>query len=253
HGGDLGVAKDLINSAAKTGCDAVKFQTYITEKRTPADSPIFDILKQCELPFEAFAELKEYASDLDMDFFSTPFDDESLHYLEEIGSDMYKIASFDLPNHSFLRTIAKTAKSVILSTGMSNLEEIKVAFDIIKEETKKITLLHCISAYPTKEDDANLGAIHQLINNFDCVIGQSDHTEGIAVPLYAIAAGAQVLEKHFMIDENMDCVDKAVSITEVQMRELVTEARHLEVIMGKGDVELTKAQEEFTWLRRMDT
>ncbi len=250
HGGDIEVAKRLIESAARTGCDAIKFQTYITEKRTPKDSPIFDILKKCELPFEAFKELKDFSKTKDIEFFSTPFDNESVDYLNEIGCDLYKVASFDVPNLKFLEKVASKSKPVILSVGMSNLAEVSEAYKTLKSNTNKIALLHCISAYPTQEKDANLLAVKTLQQEFDCVIGHSDHTTGIKVPLYAAAMGAQVIEKHFMIDENMDCVDKPVSITEKQMTTLVKELRELEAIMGNGEVALTPAQEGTIQFRR---
>ena len=251
HGGDIKIAKQLINSAVNAGADAVKFQTYITEKRVSSDSPIFTILKNCELPFEAFKELKEYSDAKGVIFFSTPFDEESVDYLESINVELYKIASFDIVNNILLKKIAATGKPVILSVGMSTIEEIKNAVDVLKASTKKIALLHCISAYPTVEEDANLAAVHTLMHHFpDCVIGQSDHTTGIQVPLYAVAAGAQILEKHYKVTVDMDCIDAAVSISEKQFSEMVSETRRLEKILGKGVPEATPAQEGIKQYRR---
>ena len=141
-----------------------------------------------------------------------------------------------------LKKISGTGKAVILSVGMSNVEEIRAAFNILEKGTDKISLLHCISAYPTKEEDANLAAIYSLKEQFDCVIGQSDHTNDIVVPLYAVAAGAQIIEKHYMIDSDMNCVDAPVSITEEQMTRLVVEIRRIELIFGNGEIGLTSAQ-----------
>ena len=250
HGGNAGVAKKLIDSAAKTGCDAVKFQTYITENRVPQDSPIFDILKKCELPLSAFGELKEHASRCNLCFFSTPFDEESLTCLQEIECDLYKVASFDVTNHKFLSSIAQTEKPVILSVGMANIDAIKSAYQILRNSTEKIALLHCISAYPTQEQDANLAAIYELQDKFDCVIGQSDHTNDIQVPLYAVAAGAQIIEKHYKIDESMDCVDGPVSITQKQMTEMVRAIRRIERIFGDGRVDISRVQEGTKQFRR---
>ena len=220
HGGNLDIAKKLIESAAKTGVDAVKFQTYITEKRTPLDSPLFNIFKECELSFDSFNVLKKCAEDNNVDFFSTPFDKNSLNYLEGIGCDLYKIASFDVPNLHFLDKVASTGKPVILSVGMSNINEISKAYDLLSNRTKSIALLHCVSAYPTNEEDANLESLNLLKSKFDCIIGHSDHTNDIQVPLYAVSMGAQIIEKHYVIDENMDCIDLPVSITEKQMTTL---------------------------------
>ncbi len=249
HGGDINTAKELIDSAVRAGADAVKFQTYLTEKRVAKDSPIFDLLKKCELPFEAFKELKEYADQKGVIFFSTPFDEESVDYLESINVSLYKVASFDIVNNVLLKKVAATGKPVIISVGMSTIEEIKNAVEVLKAHTSKIALLHCISAYPTNEEDANLAAVGSLIHHFpDCIIGQSDHTTDIAVPLYAAAAGAQILEKHYKISE--DCVDAAVSINEEQFSKMVAETRRLEKILGAGVPESTPAQEETKQYRR---
>ena len=250
HGGDLALAKKMIDGAVSAGVDAVKFQTYLTEKRTFPGSPIFDILKKCELPFEAFKELQEYSKSKNVDFFSTPFDDESVDYLDSIGCDLYKVASFDVVNIPFLKKVAKTGKPVILSVGMSDLNEIRMAYNTLRESTKNIALLHCISAYPTKEEDANLAAIASLKSEFDCVIGQSDHTDDILVPLYAVAAGAQIIEKHFKLDGQDDCIDNPVSITTTQTKKLVEEIRRVERILGDGVVHSTAAQKGTEAYRR---
>ena len=251
HGGSISVAKELIDSAARTGVDAVKFQTYLTEKRAPENNKeIFDILKKCELPFQDFTELKEHADKLGIDFFSTAFDEESVDFLDDLGCEIFKIASFDVTNHNLLRRVAKTNKTVILSVGMSNIEEITEAYKILNKGSSKVILLHCVSAYPTREQDANLGAIQALKQRFDCVVGQSDHTNDIFVPLCAVAAGAQVIEKHFKIDERMECVDSPVSITEKQTREMVSQIRRIEEIFGTGHVSSTPAQKPTEVFRR---
>lgn len=242
HGGNIDTAKRLIDSATKTGVDAVKFQTYLTEKRVPKNSPIVDILKKCELPFEAFKELKDYTETYNIEFFSTPFDEESVDFLESVNCALYKVASFDVVNYKLLSKIADTKKTIIMSVGMANLSEIEGAFKILKNKTDKLAILHCVSAYPTKEEDANLSAIYTLKDKFDCIIGQSDHTAGVTVPLYAVAAGAQIIEKHYKIDEDMNCVDAPVSITEEQMRNLIKEIRRLESILGNGEFGVRAAE-----------
>lgn len=252
HGGDLNIAFKLIDSAAKTGCDAVKFQTYLTEQRAPkGNQEVFDILKKCELPFEDFEKLKKHTNDYGIDFFSTPFDKESLEYLESINTDLYKVASFDVVNKVLLRELAKTDKPIIMSVGMANLDEIKSAYGVLSANNNKTSLLHCVSAYPTEEKDANLGVINVLQDEFnECVIGQSDHTAGIKVPLYAVAAGAQIIEKHFKINENMDCIDAPVSISEKSMKNLVEEIRFVEQIMGDSLVNITEVQNSASIFRR---
>lgn len=252
HGGNIEVAKKLIDSASKTGVDAVKFQTYITEKRVRNDSPIYNILKQCELPFEAFKELKNYAEKYGIEFFSTPFDEESVDYLESIGCSIFKVASFDVVNLKMLKKVADKKKTVILSVGMSTMDEIHEAYEILHMATNKIALLHCISAYPTNEEAANLAAIFTLKEKFDCIIGQSDHTNGILVPLYAVAAGAQIIEKHYKINDSFECVDSPVSITEEQMKKLVNEIRRIERIFGVGEFGVREAEKGLTSFRRFN-
>jgi len=251
HGGDIEIAKQLIESASRAGVDAVKFQTYKAEKRAPeGKKDIFEILKQCELPFDAFTELKNFTEKCEIDFFSTPFDSESVSFLETIDCSMYKLASFDVVNRRLINRVAKTGKSVIMSVGMSTLLEIEKAYDILMSGTNGIAILHCISAYPTEISDANLSAIYVLQEKFDCVIGQSDHTKGIMVPLYAVAAGAQIIEKHFMINDKMQCVDSAVSITEVQMAEMVQRIREIESIFGDGKLGMSDNQQDAILFRR---
>jgi len=251
HRGDINIAKQLIDSAVRSGVDAVKFQTYLTEQRAPKDNnEIFKILKDLELPFEAFKELKDHAKQYDVDFFSTPFDKESVEYLESIGTDLYKIASFDVVNHQLLRDVAKTGKPVIMSVGMSNLGEIEDAYHILKEGTNNIAILHCISSYPTIEKDSNLSNIYKMQEQYNCIIGHSDHTNDIKVPIYAAAAGAQILEKHFKIDEKFECIDSPVSITEAQMKGLVEEIRDLEKIFGDESFGLREAEKGVEIFRR---
>ena len=157
HNGNIDLAKKLIDSASKTGCDAVKFQTYITEKRAPkGNDKVFNILKKCELPFEAFLELKNYSEKKNLIFFSTPFDNESVDYLESINVPMYKIASFDVSNENFLKKISLTKKPILLSVGMANLDEVKRACEILLKENNFLSILHCISSYPLEEINANL-------------------------------------------------------------------------------------------------
>ena len=251
HGGDLNLAKKMIESVSRTGADAVKFQTYLTEKRVSKDSPIFDILKKCELPFEAFKELQSYSNKLNLDFFSTPFDSESVEYLESINIDLYKIASFDIGNTDLLEKVAKTNKPIIMSVRMSNMDEIKNAYNCIKKYNNRIALLHCVSSYPTNESDSNISSIFNLKENFkNCIIGQSDHTNDIDVPAFSVSAGAQILEKHFKIDKSMECVDSPVSITELQLKNLVIQTRRIEKIMGSSELHTRECEKSSLIYRR---
>jgi sialic acid synthase SpsE len=251
HGGDFSKAIELIESASRTGCDAVKFQTYLTEKRAPkGNQHIYDILKKCELPFDDFKKLKVCAEENGLQFFSTAFDSESIDCLESIETPFYKVASFDIVNRELLRKLASIKKPMIISVGMANLTEIDLALDVLDRDSK-LTLLHCVSAYPTPEVDANLNAISVLQDRFtNCVIGYSDHTCGIKVPAFASVMGAQVIEKHYKIDDLMPCVDAPVSITESQMTCLVNEIRSIEKILGNGEVGVSEIQKPTLIFRR---
>ena len=250
HNGDLNTAKKLIDSAVESGVDAVKFQTYLTEKRAPkGNQEIFDILKKCELPFDAFGELKEHSDQYDVDFFSTPFDEESVDCLIDIGVKTHKVASFDTVNHKLLRYISDKAETVVMSTGMSSILEVREAYDILKENIKDIVLLHCISSYPTTEEDANLNVIKRLQKEFPtCIIGQSDHTNGIQVPSIAVCSGARVIEKHFKLDD--DCVDAPVSIDKNQMSAMISDFKKLNKMFGDGMMGLTESQKSAEIFRR---
>lgn len=256
HNGSMKQAEELIRIASDTGADAVKFQTYITEKRTKKDSPIFDILKSCELSNDNFKELKQYSDECGIEFFSTPFDEESVDFLESINCNLYKIASFDVTNLKLIDKIAQTFKPIIMSTGMATFNEIQRAVSVISEHRTslnnktKIALLHCISAYPTLEKDANLSAMLIMNEQFkQCVIGQSDHTDDIMVPLYAVTAGAQIVEKHFML-RGIDCPDNPVSIDQFQMTKFVEEIRRIEAIFGNGSFGIAESEKGAVQHRR---
>ncbi len=251
HGGDIEKAQRLIESASRTGVDAVKFQTYITENRAPkGNQAIFDILKKCELPFDAFRTLRDCATAHGVEFFSTPFDRESVEYLDSLDVNLFKVASFDVVNLPLLRDLAKTGKPIVMSVGMADRQEIDRAYRTLREGTKNIALLHCISSYPLEERQACLSAIYELQDSYDCVIGYSDHTPEIAVPLMAAAAGAQVIEKHFRINEEMDCIDAPVSVTETQMKKLVEETRRLEAVFGEAMLGVREAEKGTVAFRR---
>ena len=247
HNGDINEAKKLIDKASETGVDAVKFQTYITEQRVDKNSPIFDVLKKCELPFKAFEELKNHCSQYDMDFFSTPFDIESVDLLYDLDIDLYKVASFDITNLKLLDYIAGHASNIIMSTGMSSIEEIQTALNIIGDRCDT-SLLHCVSSYPTKPKDCNLSAIKTLKDTFSCNVGFSDHSLGIDIAVYSVLLGAKIVEKHFKIHE--DCPDSPVSLSPEEMKSMVLKINSLPDIIGKGDCGLTSCQEPIVPFRR---
>jgi sialic acid synthase SpsE len=251
HGGNLNTALDLVRAAARAGADAIKFQTYISEKRAPKNRPdVLDLFKKHELPFAAFGEIKRCADQIGIQFFSTPFDEESVDYLESIGCPLYKIASFDVVNHRLLNRIAATKKTVIMSVGMAKVEEIDAAIKSLSAQGSEVVILHCISSYPTDEKDAVLSNVRALSERFGGIVGQSDHTPDIFVPLLAVAAGARVLEKHLKLDSQQDCIDAAVSLSEQKMRELVLQTRRIEKIMGHPTFGVRSAESGIEIFRR---
>lgn len=233
HNGNFKEAIKLINAAKKSGADAVKFQTYITEKRVPANSPIFNILKKCELSFAEFKKLKTYCDKKRIIFFSTPFDKKSVKFLSDIKVKIYKIASFDISNYELINEIIKTKKEVILSTGMASLKEILNVHKKLKQHKINHCFLHCISKYPNEENTSYLSNISYLKSIINCPIGFSDHTNGIKTSLISNLLGANIIEKHFKLNERHKCVDAKVSITPQQFKNLVKEIQDQKKILGK--------------------
>jgi N,N'-diacetyllegionaminate synthase len=250
HNGSFDEAVRLVKSAAKTGCDAVKFQTYITEKRTKKDSGIFDILKKCELPFDDFVRLQKVCHDCGVGFFSTPFDEESLDFLVDLQVPLLKLASFDVTHLTYLEKVVEKKVPVILSTGISEFWEIARAVDLFGRSGCPLALLHCVSSYPTEPRDANLNAISSLKRHFDLPVGHSDHTADIQIPLYAAAMGAAILEKHYCVSKEDSCVDGPVSISEEQMANLVRLLRELEAAKGDGSLSIRGPEESMRGFRR---
>ncbi|RPH52393.1 MAG: N-acetylneuraminate synthase [Desulfobacteraceae bacterium] len=250
HNGDARIAEKLIRAAARSGVNAVKFQTYITEKRIKQDSPIFAILKKCELSFKVQANLKAFAEAEGVTFFSTPFDTDSVDFLTGIDVPAFKIASFELVNLMLVRKIASAGKPVIASRGMACRSEIDAAVDIFTENHVPYALLHCVSAYPTALEDVNLNVIRNLGQLYPCPIGYSDHTLGIHAPVIAVAVGARIIEKHFTLDRNMEGPDHSLSVDPGQMSDMIRNCREVNIMCGEGRIDPSKAEAQFFWLRR---
>ncbi len=234
HGGNLKKAFELIDAAKNNGADAVKFQTYITEKRVnDKKNKIYKILKKSELSFDYFIKINNYCKKNKITFFSTPFDIESVDFLESINVPFYKIASFDISNYQLINRIIKTKKPTIASTGMAKIDEIKKIFLAFKNKKIQLCLLHCVSSYPNNDEGSYLSNIQFLKNKFKCTIGISDHTDDIKIPIYGVLLGAEVVEKHFRIDKNYRCVDEKVSITAKQLHKMRYEIDKLSKILNK--------------------
>ena len=249
HNGDINTAFELIDKAKWAGSSAVKFQTYITEKRVSQDSPIFDILKACELSFAQQKELFEYANSKDIIAFSTPFDSESVEFLAEINSPCYKVASFDLVNTPLLMDIAKQKRPVIISRGMANMEEIDIAMNILKNIPT--VLLHCISAYPVPNHSSlNLSTIAALKERYHSLIGYSDHTLDIEASQFAVACGAKVIEKHFTLSQSMEGPDHLISSEPKQLKKLIERCKIVHEMMGSPAWDSIDAEKDILQYRR---
>lgn len=250
HNGDMKLAVKLIQEAKKSGADAVKFQTYITEKRVPKDSPIFGILKQCELSFKDQTELSKIAESEGIIFFSTPFDEESADFLAGLEVPVIKVASFDIVNLRLLKHVAGKKIPVIVSRGMANEKEVDEAVHVFNQSGLPYVLLHCISSYPNKEEDANLRVMQTLRERYGCPVGYSDHTLGIRVPVLAVAAGAVAIEKHFTLDRAMAGPDHTISCDPSMMSRMVAEIRETEKILGQSEIRVYEPEKPILVYRR---
>ena len=249
HNGDIEKAKDLINAAAESGYDAVKFQTYKSETRIPdIKHDLYKILKKFELKYSDFEILKEHCEKNAINFMSTVFHVDDFNYLKTIGTNIYKISSFDLTNYVLINEVSKSGKTIIISTGMGDISEIDKAYEILKKNSNDFSILHCISSYPLLEENSNLKAINTLSKRYKCPIGYSDHTNDIISPLYSIAVGSKILEKHFKIDD--DCIDAKVSIDKKDSKKMITEIRRLEKILGDGKKECKDSEKSTKIFRK---
>ena len=262
HNGDINLALDLISAASKAGVDAIKFQTFRADalvtantnkanyqkQNTSVAESQRDMLRKLELSNKDHHTLIHACKEHDLTFLSTGFDTESLDFLESTGMPIYKIPSGELTNLPLLRQIAGYNKPVILSTGMANISEIAQSLDALEQagmQRKHITLLHCTTQYPTPMENVNLRAMLTLGETFqDIQIGYSDHTLGIEVPIAAVTLGAQVIEKHFTLDRNMEGPDHSASLEPQELQAMVQSIRNIEQAMGDGNKEPCSAELE---------
>jgi len=251
HNGSTELAKKLIDIAKNAGADAVKFQTFKAEKLVSRDAQKadyqkqttnkketqFDMIKKLELDLDTHKELISYCKTKDIMFLSTPFDHDSIKLLSDLGLEIFKIPSGEITNLPYLRHIGKLNKQIILSTGMSNIQEIKDTLNIlISSGTKKenITILHANTMYPTPMKDVNLKAMVTIGNTFDIAFGYSDHTLGIEVDIAAVALGACCIEKHFTLDCTMEGPDHKASLEPDELKAMVKAIRNIELALGDG-------------------
>ncbi|WP_375200110.1 N-acetylneuraminate synthase [Bacillus sp. RS11] len=275
HNGSLKLAKELVKVAKEAGADAVKFQTFkaenlVTRQAKQADYQVenlgeattqYDMLKKLELTYEEFIELQLYCQTNQIEFLSTPFDFESIDFLlDELGITTVKISSGELTNAPFIHYIATKGKPIILSTGMTTIEEIHEALAFIAygfarpQETvvieqvyafykteeakevlrKNVTLLHCTTQYPAPIESINLKAMSEMKKTYQLPIGLSDHSEGVHIPLAAVAMGAKVIEKHFTLDKTLEGPDHVASLDPDELKAMVKGIREVELALGDG-------------------
>ncbi len=246
HGGNIIIAKQLIDLASDSGADAVKFQTFKAEdlildnvekapyqqKTTDSKESQMDMLKRLEVSKEQNIELKNYCEEKKIIFLTTPFDETSLSELDDLDLVAYKVASTDTTNLPFLKKIAKKGKPIFLSTGMTYLAEVQMALETIYEFNKNVVLLQCTANYPINDDEANLEVINTFKKHFDILVGYSDHTVGVGAAPFAIPMGASVVEKHFTLDKSQDGPDHRASLSPEELKEFVKLVRKVDKFMG---------------------
>ena len=265
HGGDIDLAKETIRAAKRVGADAIKLQTYTADsmtidvknehflinKGTAWDGQyLYDLYLTAYTPWEWHAELFKTAKEEGLVCFSSPFDTKAVDLLEELGNPIYKIASFEITDIPLIKYIASKQKPIIISTGIAAIEDIELAIETcIDEGNTDITILKCTSAYPAEPQDANLLSIPDISERFGVKSGLSDHTMGTEAPMIAVALGAKIIEKHFILDKKIGGPDAHFSLDEKEFKQMVDGVRLTEKLMGKVDYEMTpkkKKSREFS-------
>lgn len=259
HNGSLNVAKKLAISAKEAGADIVKYQTFnpdalsskyaemaqYQKKNMGQTKSQKEMLSRLTLTHDEFIQLARFCDEIGIKFLSTPFDIQSIDFLNELGCDIWKIPSGEITNYPYLVHIAETKKKIIMSTGMSTLTEVVSALDILRSNgATDIQLLHCTTQYPTPYSAVNLKAMLTLKSETGCEVGYSDHTNGIEIPIAAVAMGAAIIEKHFTLDRNMEGPDHKASLEPRELKQMVDSIRHIEEALGDGkkkpaDIELS--------------
>ena len=269
HNGNFDNAKKLILAAANAGADYVKFQTFKADKlvsreaqkaeyqkanlKEEGDSQ-YDMLKKLEMSEAWHYKLIKYANECGIKFLSTGFDEDSIDFLNSLNIDLFKVPSGEITNKPYLEHIAKKGKPIILSTGMSTLNEVRDAIRVLQNNgisNSNLTVLHCNTEYPTPMSDVNLKAMNSLQEEFEINIGYSDHTIGIEVPIAAVALGAMLIEKHLTLDRTMDGPDHLASLTPEELKLMVVSIRNIEfAISGSGIKEPSLSEQKNSLIAR---
>ncbi len=265
HAGKLKYALDIVRAAKDAGADCIKVQTYTADTMTlDCDQvhfkikgglwdgyTLFNLYAQASLPWEWQEQIMQEAQRCGLDFLSTPFDASSVDFLEQLGVQMYKVASYELTDLPLLRYIARTGKPVLLSTGMGNVQEIGEAVDTLRQNgSGEVILLKCTSEYPAHFEDINLAVMADMAKRFGVKVGFSDHSMGCCAPVVAVSLGACVIEKHFCLSREIDNPDSAFSMEPHEFAEMVTAVNQAATIRGSATYELTQREEASKVFRR---
>lgn len=249
HNGNFELAKKMVDAAKEAGVDYVKFQTFNPKKlvskyaekaeyqkeTTGSDETQLQMLQKLTLTEDNFLSLRDYCREVGIGFISTPFDLDSIAFLETFDMDFWKVPSGEVTNLPYLEAIARTKRKVVMSTGMCDMNEIQDAIEVLeKNGTTDITLLHCNTQYPTPYEHVNLSAMNSIRDALHKEVGYSDHTQGIEVPIAAVAMGATVIEKHFTLDKNMEGPDHKASLNPLELQQMVVAIRNIEQAIGNG-------------------
>ena len=256
HNGSLQVALDTIKAAQEIGANAIKLQTYTADSLTLNckkddfmidggtlwdGKSLYKLYQEACTPYEWHKELFEYARNIGIDIFSSPFDKNAVDFLEQFNPNAYKIASFEITDYELVRYTASKGKPIIISTGIASKQEIKDVVNICKEVgNHNIILLKCTSAYPASLEDANLITLPDMKNTFDTEIGFSDHTIGSTAPIVAVTLGAKIVEKHFILDKSVGGADADFSMDKNEFAQMIKDIRNTEKLLGNVDYKMTK-------------
>ena len=265
HGGSLDVAKETVRAAKRAGADAIKLQTYTADTitldvkndnfkinhGTAWDGQyLYDLYKGASLPWEWHKPIYDLAKEEGLVCFSSPFDKTAVDFLEDLNTPVYKIASFEITDIPLIKYVASKKKPIIISTGIATIEDIELAIKTCKEVgNNDITILKCTSAYPASPEDADLLTIPDIEKRFNVKAGLSDHTMGIEAPMIAVALGAKVIEKHFILNKKIGGPDAHFSLDETEFKQMVDAVRLTEKLMGRVNYEMTdkkKKSREFS-------
>lgn len=266
HGHDINIVKKSLKAAKDAGADAVKIQTYTADTLTiDCDNDYFklntgtiwdgrtlyDLYSEAYTPWEWHKQIMDYANDLGLIFFSTPFDKTAVDFLEKLNVPVYKVASFEIMDIPLVEYIASKGKPIIISTGVASLSDIEESVAACKRMgNDQIILLKCTSSYPSKIEDANLNTISNMKETFNVEVGLSDHTLGITVPVVSIALGAKVIEKHFILDKSIGGPDALFSLEPSEFKQMVDSVREAEKSLGQVDYSMTQKKKRNRLLGR---